>query len=293
MSERAFTIVLPTTTDRGPLLPLVVAQVQLQTLSDWELFIIGDGVNQATRETIEQLCTSDSRLRFFDHPKHARRGEPRRHRALSEARGRNVAYLCDRDLWLPDHLAHLESALSDADWAHTRRLTMRPQGDCILSINCDLSDPAQRSFIATTDCCVGMSCVGHRLQSYRRLPHGWRETPQGTKTDHYMWMQFLNDPSNRLRSVQWPTVLYYNRGAHPGWPTAQRHAELKSWLERLPDAEAQYRFREQQVRRLNSPWRRAHHGMRSWFWWHPKAHRQARRFSRRIPGLGKLLGLPW
>ncbi len=292
-ATRQFTIILPTTKDRGLLLPLVVKHMQMQRERDWELFIIGDGVHADTRQVARKLCADDARIRFFDHPKHPRRGEPYRHQALAEARGRNVAYSCDRDLWLPDHLQRLGEALADADWAHTRRLSMtaHPTAPCILSINCDLANSRQRAHIVERECCIGLSCVGHTLAAYRRLPWGWRETPAGIATDRYMWMQFLSDPSIHTRSIQWPTVLYFNRGSHPGLSTALRHAELALWVQRLPDVAALNAFRADQLARLERSPSRLQHALRSWFWWRPRWAARVYPFARRVPHGVDLLGL--
>ena len=53
-----------------------VDSVLRQTVRDLEVFIIGDGVHDVTREAARALEKTDPRVRFFDHPKHARRGEP-------------------------------------------------------------------------------------------------------------------------------------------------------------------------------------------------------------------------
>jgi glycosyltransferase involved in cell wall biosynthesis len=272
-----FTIVLPTTADRAATLDPVLRHAQLQSVSDWEMFIIGDGVNDATRATIQRWCRDDPRMRFFDHPKDARRGEVYRHRALAEARGRNVAYLCDRDLWLYDHLATLAGALDGFDFAHTQRFSIDPAGSYTYQVDVQLERVLQRSGFRRRALPVGMSTVGHSLASYRRLPFGWRTTPAGVKTDRYMWRQFLADGQCTGRSAPWPTVLYFNRGDHPGWPSAARGEELERWNRRLPDVEAQAHFREEAMRELARPGNRARQAWRSWLYWHPKAQRAYQR----------------
>jgi len=268
----AFTIVLPTTKDRAPVLDPVLRHVQLQSVEDWELFIIGDGVNQETREVIDRWCHDDPRIRFFDHPKHPRRGEIYRHEALAQARGRNVAYLCDRDLWLYDHLETLSAALENADFAHTRLLSIDPGGGYHCAIDVDLAGKRRNEF-KLRGFPIGMSTVGHRLSSYARLPFGWRTTPAGSHTDHYMWAQFLDEDWCTGRSVAWPTVLYFNRGDHPGWPSAQRAEELSRWHAKVPDAESQGSFRAAVVREFASPSNRARRAWHTWLFWHPRVQR--------------------
>lgn len=223
------TVIIPTTADRGALLPYCVGSVQRQTLRNFELFIIGDGVSAATRAVIQELARHDDRIRFFDHPKHPRRGEEYRHQALLEARGRVVSYLCDRDLWLPQHLQTLASQLQTATLVTTTFYSVMRDGRLYIPFR--PTRPVAAAFI-------NLSAVGHTLESYRQLPYGWRTTPVGTPTDGYMWEQMLAEPTCRARVLWSPTLLYFKRGDHPGWNVAQRQPELAHWFGQLqtPDA---------------------------------------------------------
>ena len=123
------TVLVPTSIDRGPLLPLSIGSIQRQTLREIEIFIIGDGVEEITRQHISDLIAQDPRIRFFDHPKHRRRGEPYRHAALQEARGEIVCYMCDRDLMLPDHVETMHRLLQGADFATSLLYHVHPRRD--------------------------------------------------------------------------------------------------------------------------------------------------------------------
>ena len=268
MSE--FTIVLPTTKDRVHTLEPVLRNVQQQSLADWELCIIGDGVTPETRALVQGWCGREARMRFYDHAKDGSRGERFRHDALAGAKGRKVAYLCDRDLWLHDHLETLAKLLDQHEFAHTGRLSVELHGGLRYPVDIDLAEPAQRDYFRVHGIPVGMSQVGHRMDTYRRLPHGWRTTPRGVKTDRYMWQQFLEGGCS-AGSSDWPTVLNFNRGDHPGWPSAQRGEELSRWQAQLPDAQSEREFRAQAMRDLAGPMERARHAWRSWLYWHPRA----------------------
>jgi len=93
----AATVLIPTH-DRPECLRHSIASAQAQSLDDFELFVIGDGVTDATRAVMTELAAADPRIRFFDFPKGPRRGEVHRHTALAEAAGRFVAYLGDDDV---------------------------------------------------------------------------------------------------------------------------------------------------------------------------------------------------
>jgi GalNAc5-diNAcBac-PP-undecaprenol beta-1,3-glucosyltransferase len=228
------TVLVPTTGDRAVLLRHSVGSILAQTVRDLEVFIMGDGVAEGTRAAIGEMIRSDPRIRFFDHPKHERRGEPYRHAALAEARGEIVCYLTDRDLMLPNHVEVMSRLLRAADFGHTLRFGLAPEGGFTFAHTLDIDDPEDRKIAGvTTSPLIPLSFAGHTLAMYRRLPHGWRVTPEGEPTDRYMWKQFLLEGGCRTATSTEPTILYFKRGDHPGWPVEQRRAELATWSARI------------------------------------------------------------
>jgi glycosyltransferase involved in cell wall biosynthesis len=234
----AATIIVPTTGDRGPLLPYSVGSALAQTVNEVEVLVIGDGVDDTTRSIVDRLAADDERVRFFDFPKHPRRGEPHRHEVLTtEALGEIVCYLTDRDLYLPDHVAEMQRLLADADFAHTVHVSTDDAERFRNGGMCDLRRPDHRQRAADRRASIPLSMVGHTLDAYRRLPHGWRVTPPDIWTDHYMWQQWMAQPWVRVAVGRVPTVLYFNRGEHPGWSTERRLDLLQRWSERIATPE--------------------------------------------------------
>lgn len=225
MSSPKFTILLPTSIDRGLLLPYSIGSVQKQTIQDFELLIVGDGVSDFTRGVIQDLQSKDSRIRFFDFPKHPRRGEENRHQVLQQANGKYVAYITDRDYWLPHHLETLENYLQSYDFASTLNYDVKDDYLIFGRKNLDAWDAPSWLF----------SCEGHTLEIYRKLPFGWRTTPEDQYTDRYMWEQFLTFPECKAYCGLEPTVLWFKRGDHPGLSTAERKNLLIKWLKIMED----------------------------------------------------------
>ncbi|TNF44038.1 MAG: glycosyltransferase family 2 protein [Cytophagales bacterium] len=225
MSNPLFTIILPTSIDRGLLLPYSIGSVQKQTIPSFELFIIGDGVNDFTREVIRDLQEKDSRIHFFDHPKHPRRGEEYRHQALQSARGKYVAYITDRDYWLPHHLETLEKYLQTYDFASTLNYDVKDDYMIFGRKNLDAWDAPSWLF----------SCDGHTLEMYKRLPYGWRTTPKHLYTDRYMWEQFITFPECKAYCGLEPTVLWFKRGDFPGLSSEQRKELMIKWIKIMED----------------------------------------------------------
>jgi len=240
------TVVVPTSIDRGAILELAVDSVLRQTVKDLEVFIIGDGVHDVTREAAKKLERSDSRVRFFDNPKHKRRGEPYRHVALQEARGKIVCYLCDRDLYLPDHIETMAAALSDAEFATSSLIFLSENQRDILMHGLDLSDAQDRANVVGGRLIHGLalSFMAHTLEAYRQIGEGWTSTPEGTPTDVYFARKFASDSRFRCAAANRPTVLYFPRGAHPGLSTDRRYLELLAWHNRLLTPGEPERIRE-------------------------------------------------
>jgi hypothetical protein len=224
-------VVVPTTGDRVDLLRHSVGSVLAQTVGDLEVLVIGDGAAAASRTWAESV---DPRVRWFGFPKDASRGEVNRHRVLTEsARGELVLYLCDRDLWLPDHVAEMQRVLAEADFGHTLRFVMDVDDRVVAPPTLVLRGAEDRARAWYSTNVLPLSMAGHTMAAYRRLPHGWRTSPPDRPTDRHMWVQFLDQPGVRVGTSAWPTVLSFKR---PGsWTVAQRLAVLERWTPRLTD----------------------------------------------------------
>lgn len=228
------TVLIPTH-DHGTTLRHAAASALEQTIEDLEVFIVGDGASDETREVAQILEKDDERVRFFDNPKGPRHGEVHRHAALQEARGEIVCYLSDDDLWFPEHVSVLAGALVDADVAHP--MTARVYADgTIGSFFGNLADPRHRRRLLTEPWnFIPFSAFAHTTAAYRRLPEGWRTSPDDVWTDLHMWRQFLAGPACRAASVPVPTVVHFASSERDGWTPGQRLDEIATVAARLED----------------------------------------------------------
>lgn len=228
----AATILIPTH-DHGPLLRHSVQSALDQTISDTEIFIIGDGVPDVTREVVAELVEQDARIRFFDHPKSPRHGELYRHEALASARGEIVCYLADDDLWFPDHLEEMTRLLQANNFVSALGIGI-DTGSEVEILPVDLGSEFHRRKELGGENRIPLSCGAHTRAFYRSV-EGWRTTPAGTHTDLFMWQQFLAAPQCRAASSFLPTVLYLPSPSRKEWTPEQRLEELAMWAERIRD----------------------------------------------------------
>jgi glycosyltransferase involved in cell wall biosynthesis len=223
------TILIPTHR-HVELLPFALRSALGQDGVEIEVFVVGDGVEDATRATMEPFLR-DARVRFFDFPKGERLGEAHRHVALQEARGRIVTYLSDDDLFLPNHVAEMSRLLEDADFAHPSPVVVNVNGRVDhLQIDLSRREFIDRMFLGRSR--IGLTGASHTREAYDRLPHGWRPAPPDVYADLHMWLQWCAQPWFRGRTGRHVTVLHFPDPDRRHLTAEQRVAELESWWER-------------------------------------------------------------
>ena len=231
-------VLIPTHSHRAATLPLAVASVQAQGIGDIEILIVGDGVDDSVRSTVKRLQTTDSRIRFFDFPKGPRNGEIHRDGVLRQARGRIVCYQADDDLWLPEHLEDMETALENADFVGAVHVNVdlegRARGYFFDPERPEFKEPwliwQANHYGSWASNGFGLAFAAHRLDAYLRLPEGWSTTPTGLPTDQFMWIKFARQPWCRIRSLQWPISLHFPAPDRRNWTPEQRTEELRRWM---------------------------------------------------------------
>jgi GalNAc5-diNAcBac-PP-undecaprenol beta-1,3-glucosyltransferase len=231
----AATVICPTF-DHGPTLRHSLASALAQTVEDLEVFIVGDGVPDVTREIVGELSSCDTRVRFFDNPKGERHGERHRHHAIQESGSDLILYLSDDDLWLPQHVETLIAGLGEADWAHTISAWLLPGGQVGVNI-LDLADTFYRDwmFRVPHPPSPGLSQTGHTRALYDALPLGWNPAPPELPTDVHMWRQILALDWVRPRSVPAFTAISFPSPARQGWGPEERAEELGRWAAGIAD----------------------------------------------------------
>jgi hypothetical protein len=213
--------------------PFAVRSALSQVGASFELFIVGDGVEEDTRAALEPYL-SDSRVLFFDRPKGERHGALLRHEALRESTGDIVCYLCDDDLLLPWYLETISELLAGADVAQDLPVNVWPSGE-LRYYGFNLGRPEFVEQMAAGTGGGGLTRTAHTRTFCESLPYGWQPAPPGTPSDMYMFRQLATMPgfrgatSNRLATLNFPSPV---RGA---MSVAERVAELEHRERRIGD----------------------------------------------------------
>ena len=88
-----------------------IRSVQSQTYENWELLIVDDCSTDDTDEVVKPYL-SDERIKYFKNEKNSGAAVSR-NRALTEAKGKWIAFLDSDDLWMPEKLSKQVEFMSE------------------------------------------------------------------------------------------------------------------------------------------------------------------------------------
>lgn len=103
-----FSVILPTY-NRARMARTALKTVQLQTLSDWECWVVDDGSTDETASVLREF-SADPRVRVIRSERNLGMNASR-NSAIDRARGRFVTFLDSDDLWLPRRLERFGARL--------------------------------------------------------------------------------------------------------------------------------------------------------------------------------------
>ena len=106
---RPLVSVIIATYNRSNVLPYSIGSILNQTLSDFEVLVIGDGCTDDSEAVVTGI--NDPRVRWFNLPENSGHQSIPNNEGLRLAQGKYIAYLGHDDLWLPHHLETLAEKL--------------------------------------------------------------------------------------------------------------------------------------------------------------------------------------
>ena len=172
-----------------------IKSAQEQTVDSVRIVIIGDGVNDSTRDIVQKFMLEDSRVHFLDNSKAQRHGEEYRHEAISKFDDPLVAYLGDDDLLFKNHLEVLVDEMGERCFVNSFPTIIRPDGS-IFTAPTQISDRRYVEWHINDEKrnTISLTGVMHTRDFYLKLPVGWTPAPKSDYSDHYMWKKFFAHP---------------------------------------------------------------------------------------------------
>lgn len=233
------TVIVPTY-DHGPLIEYAVGSALTQTERDLEVLIVGDGVPDTARPAIERVVASDPRVRFIDRPKAPGHGFRHRDEVIrEEAHGDVVLYLSDDDVWAPEHVELLCTALEKAEFVASLPLGITPT-EVRLKVPHNLADPRWRKQLIAGRSMISMSLIGHSRELYSRLETGWRR-------DDTYYVQVWSDlarHTKRMATVPRATAVILPDTKRTDMSPDERLAEIAEMAELMRDPARRLRLLE-------------------------------------------------
>lgn len=223
------TVIVPTH-DHPHTLPFAVRSCLDQNdAPDVRVVVICDGVSDQTRDVMNDLRTDLPEVEFVDMPKSQSRGEEARDLVIRECQSRFIGYLGDDDLLLADHFHIMCEAVRGREFANPQPVFVRDGG--LHHVPCDLS---QRDFVdwhlqPVRRNSVSLTGVLHTRESYLSLSHGWRPTPSGRWSDHYMWEQFFCRPEFAGATAPVSTTIKLETSIARNGTAEQQIDEIEHW----------------------------------------------------------------
>lgn len=243
MRERASRERTPPTFRAATTLAISVGSALRQTVSELEVIIVGDGVDQATRSVAESLVAHDARVRFLDLPKWENCGDLHRDLGVREAKSDAIVYLADDDILLPRHVENMIGMLVD------RMLVQSSNGyisaDDRLELHpANLSDPTCIAWHLADPPknCVSITGTTHSRSSYLELETGWTVTPEGIWSDLYTWRKYFRRSDFRGATHREMTTLQFPAECHRNADPIEFAHTIARWDEFSRVADVQQRM---------------------------------------------------
>ena len=223
--ERPRVSIITATFNRSQVLRHTIASVIRQRFAAWELLVVGDACTDDTREVVASF--NDPRIRY--HALSANVGEqsgPNNH-GVAAARGDLLAFVNHDDLWMPDHLDVLISALdaTKADLVFSLMAAIIPGHPPALS-NFTPSGHYEPRTVVPASSWVFRRSLSERVGPWR----SYRECYQAPSQD---WLCRAQQAGSDSRLVPALTVVAFPSGYRQGSYTSNDDSEQAQYLARM------------------------------------------------------------
>ncbi|MEK6259465.1 MAG: glycosyltransferase family 2 protein [Planctomycetota bacterium] len=274
MSEPLISIIVATY-NRSNVLALAIETVRWQTRRDWELLVVGDACTDDTEQVVASLAGVDSRIHFFNLEQNVGEQSGPNNAGFQQARGRYIAYLNHDDLWLPDHLETLVTAVeqSGADLVFSLIDLVQREGLNLLS----RVEPVTRH---APPIGIPASCWLLRREMIEELG-GWRFYQECYSVPSQDWLFRAWKAGKNLYSVPRLTVVAIQSGARRGAYSHRQDEEHQMYFGRITH-EPDFREKELAAMGFASEAEALRHRQREMVWWRRPLYKLPLRLARRM-----------
>ena len=111
-----------------------IASALMQTFSDFELLVVGDGCTDDSEQVV--MSFGDARIRWMNLPSNSGGQAVPNNWGIANSTGEYIAYLGHDDIWFPTHLESLVATIrrTDADIAGAVAILYGPPGSGVLGM---------------------------------------------------------------------------------------------------------------------------------------------------------------
>jgi glycosyltransferase involved in cell wall biosynthesis len=228
MSPRVTVIIA--TYNWSSVLPYSIGSVLRQTMTDFEVLVVGDGCTDDSEQVVASI--DDPRVRWINLPANTRHQSGPNNEGLRQARGELIAYLGHDDLWLPHHLAVHVAAIDSTESDLTYSLGINVAADEHFGWP-STPRPQSGSFASPL-------CIVHRKRMTEEIG-GWRYYQEiASAPDVELWRR-AHAAGCRFTFVPRLTGIKFPAGWRRGVYKTRPCHEQAIWMARIesePDFEA-------------------------------------------------------
>ncbi len=222
------------TYNRSQVLRCAIESARLQTLDDWEMWVVGDACTDDTGQVVRAF--DDPRIHFLNLPVNSGDQSGPNNEGVRRARGRFLAYLNHDDLWFPDHLETGIRALTDTGADLVSPLVVKLRSDGVFTCNDLSSDRRYAPHLS-----IPASFWVLRRELAEQIGP-WRHHSECHATPSQEWLFRAFRAGKDLRFTSSVTALALPSGGRPGAYATQEFMENQRVLERIRNVPG---FREQ------------------------------------------------
>lgn len=211
LSNPLFSIILPAH-NRDDVISYAIESVLFQTVTDFELLIVGDGCTDKTEQIAQNYAAKDKRVKWYPYPKSPNFGYKNRNFVLREARGKYLAFAAHDDLWMKDHLEIFRNFFeenADTGIAYTRPLWVSPDGT-ILPSAFNTDDPYIRNVFLTIHNEIPGDCVVHKTDLMKKV--GLYNSRIKKAGDWDLWKRIISKGNGKIGFISTPSTFHFRAG---------------------------------------------------------------------------------